>query len=145
MNTAQHSTTGWTRGWSELDCHQLSSGLPGIDEVKPLLPDGNGAGPGGSAAVDYGLFSQRGPAPAFGGRGRLRSHVFTTGPDVTGCCHTHLRGLHHYHLTSDHHCNGNQHYCTPSYLLQCMCGPMEGTTACGRGVIVCSMASDFVL
>lgn len=55
------------------------------------------------------MFGQCGPAPALSGRGRLRSHVFTPGPDVTGCCHSHFRGLHCHCVTVDHHCNGNQH------------------------------------
>lgn len=33
--------------------------------------------------------------------------MLKTGPDVSGCCHTHPGRLHGYHLTSDHPCNGN--------------------------------------
>lgn len=83
-----------------------------------------------STAVDYGLFSQCSPAPSLSGRGRLRSHVFSTGPDVIGCCHTHSGRLHHYHLTFDHHSNGNQHYCPSNHLFQCMCAEWHHTVMC---------------
>lgn len=122
----EHSTTGWTMGWLDWT---VSSGqtvalrLAGINKEPQFRWSFYRCTGSGweSTAVDYGLFGQCGPAPALSGRGRLRSHVFTTGPDVTGCCHTHSGGLHHYHLTFDHPSNGNQHYCTSIHLLQCMC------------------------
>lgn len=97
-----------------------------------------------SPALDYGLLGQCGTAPALSGRGRLRSHVFTTGPAVTGCCHAHLRRLYHYHPIFDHRCNGNQHKCTSSFHA-CTCGQLVGTSACSCCVIVCFITVNIFL